>query len=83
MRRPTALIRNEWLRSAHDGIFLCQVRPGEHVDAGAVLGEMIDLLGNHLADVIAPVSGLILSTVTSPAIKRDGLLLAVAVPEPA
>ena len=48
------------------------------VQAGETLGEMIYLLGNHLSDVISPLSGVVLFTVTSPAIKRDGLLLSVA-----
>jgi predicted deacylase len=79
--QPTLLTRNDWLRSQHEGIFLCRVRPGQQVVAGDVLGQMVDLLGNHLADIVAPATGVILFTVTSPAIKQDGLLLAVAVPE--
>jgi predicted deacylase len=79
--RPRMLARNEWLRSSHEGIFLCRVQPGQTVSEAQVLGEMVDLLGNHLADITAPAAGLILFTVTSPAIKKDGLLLAVGVPE--
>ncbi len=72
--------RNEWLRSDWEGIFLCRVRPGDAVKADQVLGEMVDLLGTHLADVRSPDDGVILFTVTSPAIKKGGLLLAVGVP---
>jgi predicted deacylase len=78
---PRMLARNEWLRSQHEGIFLCRVQPGDKVLEGQVLGEMIDLIGNHLVDITSPADGLILFTVTSPAIKKDGLLLAVGVPE--
>jgi predicted deacylase len=78
---PRVIARNEWLRSAHEGIFLCRVTPGDNVQKGDTLGEMVDLLGNHLATIEAPDAGVILFTVTSPAIKRDGLLLAVGVPE--
>jgi uncharacterized protein len=74
------IARNEWLRSAHEGIFLCRVQPGDSVASGQSLGEIVDLLGEHLADVAAPAAGVILFTVTSPAIKKDGLLLAVGVP---
>ena len=77
---PHLLARNEWLRSEVEGVFLCRVRPGDSVTAGQVLGEMVDLLGEHLADVTSPSDGTILFTVTSPAIKRGGLLLAVGVP---
>ena len=75
------IARNEWLRSAHEGIFLCRVQPGDTVAQGQTLGELVDLLGNNLADINAPAAGVILFTVTSPAIKKDGLLLAVGVPE--
>ena len=78
---PRMIARNEWLRSEHEGIFVCRVAPGDQVVEGQTLGELVDLLGNHLADVTAPGSGVILFTVTSPAIKQDGLLLAVGVPE--
>jgi predicted deacylase len=77
---PRLLRRNEWLRAEHEGVFLCRVRPGESVAAGQVLGEMVDLLGNPLGEVRSPDAGLVLFTVTSPAIKRGGLLLAVGVP---
>jgi predicted deacylase len=78
---PQVLRRSDWLRSPHEGIFLCRVRPGDSVQAGQVLGEMIDLLGGHLADVTSPFTGVVLFTVTSPAIKRDGLLLSVVSPD--
>jgi uncharacterized protein len=77
---PHVLQRNEWLRSEYEGIFLCRVRPGEGVKTNQLLGEMVDLLGNPLAEVRSPDDGVILFTVTSPAIKKDGLLLAVGVP---
>jgi len=57
------------------------VQPGDTVAEGESLGELVDLLGKRLAEVRAPAAGIILFTVTSPAIKKDGLLLAVGVPE--
>ena len=57
------------------------MQPGDSVAEGESLGELVDLLGKHLMDVRAPAAGIILFTVTSPAIKKDGLLLAVGVPE--
>jgi hypothetical protein len=47
------------------------------VRAGDVVGELTDLVGAPLATVKAPVGGVVLFIVTSPAIKKDGLLLAV------
>lgn len=79
--KPTRIAANLWLRSEHEGVFLCRVKPGDRVQRGQELGEMVDLLGNHLATIQAPESGFILFSVTSPAIKKAGLLLAVAVPD--
>jgi len=78
---PRSLVRNEWLRAEHEGIFLCTVQPGQWVTRGERLGELVDLLGEPLAEVASPLDGIVLFTVTSPAIKQGGLLLAVAAPE--
>jgi predicted deacylase len=78
---PHSIAANNWLRSEHEGVFLCRVSPGELVEKGQKLGEMVDLLGNHLATITSPEAGVVLFTVTSPAIKKDGLLLAVGVPD--
>ncbi len=77
---PRVLSRFEWLRSEHQGIFECGVRVSEQVRAGQSLGRMIDLLGNPLAEVACPADGVVLFTVTSPAIKAGGLLLGIGVP---
>ena len=76
-----SIAANNWLRSAYEGIFLCRVKPGDRVQQGQSLGELVDLLGNPLETITAPAAGVILFTVTSPAIKKDGLLLAVGVPD--
>jgi predicted deacylase len=77
---PRVLNRFEWLRSDHQGIFECAVRVNDAVQVGQRLGQMIDLVGNPLAEVTSPAEGVVLFTVTSPAIKQGGLLLGVGVP---
>jgi uncharacterized protein len=77
---PRVLRRFEWLRSEHEGIFLCAVHVSDRVAAGQSLGLMVDLLGNPLAEITSPADGVVLFTVTSPAIKQGGLLLGVGVP---
>jgi predicted deacylase len=47
------------------------------VRKGETVGELVDLVGEPLATVSAPSSGVLLFIVTSPAIKQDGLLLAI------
>src|SRR5438093_144082 len=58
----------------------CAVRVGDRVKKGQALGEMVDLLGERLEAIESPVDGIVLFLVTSPAIKKDGLLLGVGVP---
>lgn len=77
---PRVLNRFEWLRSEHQGIFESAVRVSQQVVAGQSLGRMLDLLGNPLAEVTSPADGVVLFTVSSPAIKQGGLLLGVGVP---
>jgi uncharacterized protein len=77
---PRMLSRFEWLRSAHEGVFLCRARVNDEVRQGDELGEMVDLLGNSLGVVRAPADGVVLFTLTSPAIKNGGLLLGIGVP---
>ena len=67
----------EWLRSPVEGMFHCRVSVDQMVKKGEVLGDLTDLVGEPLATIAAPVGGVVLFTVTSPAIQKDGLLLAI------
>lgn len=53
------------------------MRPEDRVRAGDLVGEMVDLVGEPLARITVPASGVVLFVLTSPAIKKDGLLLAI------
>src|SRR6266511_1598428 len=74
---PRVVNSFDWLRSPEEGIFHSHVRVEQRVAAGDAVGELVDLVGEPLATVKAPVSGVVLFIVTSPAIKKDGLLLAI------
>lgn len=75
---PPRIVKSfDWLRSPVEGIFHCRVSVDQEVAAGEVVGELVDLLGAPLATVKASVSGVVLFLVTSPAIKKDGLLLGI------
>lgn len=74
---PTVVKAFEWIRSPVEGIFHRAVRVEQAVAPGETVGEMVDLLGEPLARIAAPVGGVVLFVVTSPAIKKDGLLLAI------
>jgi predicted deacylase len=77
VRPPRAVESFEWLRSPAEGIFHCRVAVDQMVKKGDVVGDLTDLVGEPLTTVTAPVGGVVLFTVTSPAIKKDGLLLAI------
>lgn len=74
---PRVVNSFDWLRSPEEGIFHPRVHVDQHVAAGEIVGELVDLVGDPLATVTAPVSGVVLFVVTSPAMKKDGLLLAI------
>jgi predicted deacylase len=75
---PPRIVKSfDWLRSPVEGIFHCRVSVDQEVAAGEVVGELVDLLGAPLATLKASVSGVVLFLVTSPAIKKDGLLLGI------
>jgi predicted deacylase len=74
---PTVVKSFEWLRSPVEGIFHCHVRVDQVVKARELVGEMTDLVGEPIAALTAPVSGVVLFAVTSPAIKKGGLLVGI------
>jgi predicted deacylase len=74
---PQVVNSFEWLRSPREGIFHSRVSVDQRVAAGDVVGELVDLVGESIATIRAPVSGVVLFIVTSPAMKKDGLLLAI------
>src|SRR5438094_4542916 len=74
---PRVVKTFDWLRSPVEGIFHCRVRVDQLVRQSDVVGELVDLVGEPLATITAPVGGVVLFLVTSPAIKKGGLLLGV------
>lgn len=74
---PTVVKSFEWLRSPVEGFFHSHVHVDQLVKARDLVGDLTDLVGEPLAALTAPVSGVVLFTVTSPAIKKGGLLLAI------
>lgn len=67
-----------WLRSVNDGWWQPEVAVGATVSAGDRLGAILDPFGDELEDVVAPLAGAVAFLTTSPAVGRDGLLLAIA-----
>lgn len=74
---PTVVKSFEWLRSPVEGIFHSHVRVDQMVKARDLVGDLTDLVGDPLAALTAPVGGVVLFIVTSPAIKKGGLLIGI------
>ncbi|MEK6207867.1 MAG: M14 family metallopeptidase [Chloroflexota bacterium] len=74
---PTVVKSFEWLRSPVEGIFHSHVRVDQMVKARDLVGDLTDLVGDPLAALTAPVAGVVLFIVTSPAIKKGGLLIGI------
>ncbi|RVG06560.1 succinylglutamate desuccinylase/aspartoacylase domain-containing protein [Sinorhizobium meliloti] len=66
-----------WVECPRDGDFHAEVEPGSKVEQGQRLGMMRDTFGTVLADVIAPVTGLILWRITHPSIREGDALLTI------
>src|SRR5690349_8684516 len=74
---PRVVSSFDWLRSPAEGMFHCAVRVNQRVNKGDVVGVLTDLVGEPIATVRSQETGVVLFVVTSPAIKKDGLLLAI------
>ena len=66
-----------WLRAPVEGWWDAAVSPGQSVSAGQPLGALRDPFGDPLHEVSAPEDGTIMFVTTSPAVAKDGILLAV------
>jgi len=77
VKPPTVVNSFDWLRSPVEGLFHSRVDVGQRVTQGDVVGELVDLVGDPLTTLHAQTSGVLLFIVTSPAIKKDGLVLAI------
>jgi predicted deacylase len=70
-----------WLYSPYDGIQYPAVEVGKHVVSGQVVCEIRDWFGEKLGVVTSPLSGTVLFNITSPAIKKGGVLIALGKPQ--
>lgn len=58
--------RSEWVRADHGGILDLEVSPGDLVRTKQRLATIHDPFGQHVDEILAPHSGVILSTATDP-----------------
>lgn len=74
---PIEVRRFSWLTSPADGMWYPSVKVGDSVEAGKDVGAIFDLFGDELAEIRAPHDGDVLFVTSSPAMKKDGILLAI------
>jgi predicted deacylase len=74
---PVAIREFTWLRSPVEGWWRPSAKVGDAVAAGTEVGALFDLFGDPLAEIRAPHDGDVLFLTTSPAMKEDGILLAI------
>jgi predicted deacylase len=77
---PTRIKDFVWLRAERGGFFRKAVSAGETLRKGAPIGQIVDLWGTAIDEVLSPVSGVALFVTTSPAIRDGGLLIGIGVP---
>ncbi len=68
------------VRSEHaGGIFLPKVRPGESVEAGTVLAEVLDTFDSHVKDeLVSPVAGRVFFSRSAPLINQYSIAFKIA-----
>jgi hypothetical protein len=79
---PIWFERTEVLRSTVSGTWLPQVRPGQTVAAGTLLGTIADYFGTVQSEVRAPFAGIMLYVVATPATAPGEPVGMVGVPTP-
>ncbi len=67
-----------WLRASASGLLTLRVRCGETVQEGQAIGELRDLFGERITELMAPDTGVVLFAVTSLAVPEGGPIVGVA-----
>ena len=70
VEHPLWMSRISVVTSEHDGIFYPQAVPEGYVQPGMILGYVTDYFGNKIADVLSPVSGVIIYICAVPSMKK-------------
>lgn len=79
---PIVTDRSSWVRAIMSGLFSRQVKLGDMVKRGAVLGIVSDPLGDDREEVIAPFSGVVIGQLNLPlAHEGDALIHLARVPD--
>jgi predicted deacylase len=81
-REPQVLHRFEGVRAPVEGFWMPACRKGDTIRAGQAIGEIHDLFGEKLADVVSHEGGVILGVISTPARREGDMLIGLATLEP-
>lgn len=68
----------KWLYIENKGFFYCNVKSGDEVVEGQIVGRLVDYFGNVIEEPRANTTGRVVFCTTSPAMREKGLIMAVA-----
>lgn len=74
---PIQVQQFTWLYSPAEGMWYPSVRVGDTVDANQTIGGIFNIYGDEIATITAPHAGDVLFLTSSPAMKNEGILLAI------
>jgi len=74
---PIEIDRFTWINSPAEGMWYPSVAVGDAVAEGQTIGRVGDLFGETLAEITAPHDGDVLFITSSPAMRAEGLMIAV------
>ncbi|MDB4877847.1 MAG: N-alpha-acetyl-L-2,4-diaminobutyric acid deacetylase [Gemmatimonadetes bacterium] len=80
VEHPVWIEPSEVLSSPDTGTWHPLVQLDQHVEQGALLGYLTDYFGERIADVRAPIAGIVMYVVVSPAMGRGEPVAMVGVP---
>ncbi|MFT5091024.1 MAG: putative deacylase [Candidatus Latescibacterota bacterium] len=83
-RRRTASVesrRTSWVRARQSGILHLNVKLGERVEKGQLLGSVADPFGDAVLDVEAPHDGLVIGQIVNPLVHRGDAIIHIATAE--
>lgn len=73
------LTKFEWLYTKYQGMWYPKVGPGDQVKKGQEIGNVRDLFGDTLEEIVSPVNGVILFLTINPSVIENGLLMGIGV----
>ena len=74
---PVEITRFTWLYAPAEGMWHPEVGVREQVREGQRIGRIENLWGDEIAAIVAPHDGVILFFTSSPAMRKDGICIAV------